>query len=210
VGLSVGMQLQKVGKQKARAHLTLPAQLYSLAHPSSLPIGPVVIQQGTALVAETVLMSDYLWAFMVDDIMDGEITEHCWSDGGVAHLPGKQDQGLAEPRAVPPYKARKKEQTKLKRNMERSQMQQELGTTLKISTLKKFPAHPARVAVKTSFDAIHAEVTAPGWVGQSLSSLPSRVYTLEELTQSFNLKLIPWKGRHVILVLLLPYHLPAF
>ena len=154
---------------------------------------------------------------MVNDLMDGEVTEHCWSDGGGVYLPGELDQGLAElylpgepdqglakPKATPHRKARKNERTKLKRNAERSRMQAEFGTGQKMSTLKKFPAHRNRVAFKIGFDAIHAQVTLPGWVGQSLSSLPSKVYTVEELTHSFNLKLIPWKGRYVTLFLLLP------
>lgn len=160
---------------------------------------------------------------MVNDLMDGEVTEHCWSDGGGVYLPGQldqgltepylpgeQDQGLAKPKAILHRKARKNERTKLKRNAERSRMQAELNTGAKMSVLKKFPAHRDRVAFKISFDATHAPVTLPGWVGQSLSSLPSKVYTVEELTHSFKLKLIPWKGRYVIQVLLLPWLLPAF
>ena len=168
------------------------------------PTGPVVVEQGTALVAERVSMPDFLWTYFLDDVIDGEITEHCWSDGGGACLPAMPDQGLAEPRVMPNHKVRQNDWIKLKRNKERSWMQEELGTGCKISTLKKFPNYHTRVAFQTSFEAIHAQVTVPGWVGQSLQSLPSKVYSLEELTQSFNLQLIPWKGRHVTLALLLP------
>ena len=136
----------------------------------------------------------------------GELTEHHWSDVGKAPLPGNEDQGLAEPRviAASSRKAKKRERTSLCRKQKRARMQEELGTSLKMNALKKFPAHITRVALETGFDAMDAPVTVPGWVGLSLSKLPSKVYTLEELTQAFNLRLIPWKGRQATLDLHLP------
>ena len=96
--MSVSTQLQEGGRCKARAHLTLSAQLHAIANPSPLPIGPTVIQKGTALVAESVLMPDFLWSYFLDKVIDGEITEYCWSDRGGRCLPDKLDEGLAEPR----------------------------------------------------------------------------------------------------------------
>jgi len=148
-------------------------------------------------------MPEFLWNFMADDLIYGELTDCCWSDVGGAPLPDEQDLSLPEPRVLSNQKAKRRERTKLNRNQKRSRMQEELGTGLKISTLKKFPAHSSRVALQTGFDTMDSQVTVPGWVGQSLRSLPSLVYTLEQLTQSFNLQLIPWKGRQVREVLLL-------
>ncbi len=142
-------------------------------------------------------MPEFLWNFMADDLINGELTDHSWSDGGGVRLPVEQDLGLPEPRVVSNRKAKRRERTKLNRNQKRSRIQEELATGLKISTLKKFPAHRTRVALQTGFDAMGAQVTVPGWVGQPLRSLPSKVYGLGELTQCFNLQLIPWKGRYV-------------
>jgi len=164
--------------------------------------GPVVIQCGVAVVAE-VSVPDFFHAQLEELCIYGELTEHCWSDGGGVCLPDKQNKGPAKVKVLTKDKARRKERTKAKRNRERSQLQEVLGTGLKTNNLMKYSAHPSTVAIHTGFDAVHAHVTVPGWVGLSLSSLPSRVYTLQELTQSFKLQLICWSGRYGTVSLLL-------
>ena len=198
--------------RKARAHLTLFAELCALANLFLVHADPVAIERGSALVVKKVAFRDLLWKLFEDDVIFGELTEHHWSDAGEACLPDDEDQGLAEPRvaAASNRKAKKRERTRVCRNRKRARMQEELQTSLKINVLKKFPAHITRVALETGFHAMDAPVTMPGWVGQSLSKLPSRVYTLDELTQTFNLWLIPWKGRYVTLALYLPQLSPAF
>jgi hypothetical protein len=150
-------------------------------------------------VAENVSMAEFLLKAMEENLFSGDLTEHFWSDGGDAQLPDQQGQGLAEPSSISNRKAKKRERTKLKRNQERSRMQQEIGTGQKMSTLKKFPAHITRVAIQTGFDAMAAKVTLPGWVGPSLRNLPPKQYKLKELTETHHLRLIPWNGRYVTL-----------
>ena len=150
-------------------------------------------------MAENISMAEFLLKAMEENLFSGELTEHCWSDGGGAQLPDQQGQGLIEPSTISNRKAKKRERTKLNRNQERSRMQQEIGTGQKMSTLKKFPAHITRVAIQTGFDAMAAKVTLPGWIGPSLRNLPPKQYKLRELTETHNLRLIPWNGRYVTL-----------
>ena len=210
--VSVSTQLQEVGGHKARARLTLSAELCAIANLSLIPTDPVAIERGAALVVKRVALRDLLWKLYEDEVLFGELTEHHWSDVGEARLPDDEGLGLAKPRAVAASnrKAKKRERTRVCRNQKRARMQEELGTSVKMSTLKKYPAHITRVALETGFDAMDAPVTVPGWVGLSLSKLPSRVFALDELTETFKLRLITWKGRHVTLALHLPQLLPAF
>ena len=180
-------------------------QLYALANPSALLTEPAIIAPclGVACVATEVSIPDRLLVLLEDKIFNDDLTDYSWSDGGRAYLPKEPDQGPAQPRILTPRKEYKKAKNKKKRSEKRSQMQKLIGTDLKLHALKKYSANPKAVGIPTGFDATNASVTGPGWVGQSLSNLPSRVYTIEELTQGFKLKLIPWDGRYAILPLLL-------
>ena len=174
--------------------------------------GPVVVQRGVAVVADIEVS-----AFFHDDLEElciyGELTEHCWSDSGGVYVPIKQkvqNDGQAKPKVLTNGKAKRRERTKAKRSRERALVQKELGTDLKINVLMKYSANPTTVAIRTGFDAVHSQVTVAGWVGLSPRSLPSRVFTLQELTEVFKLRLIRWNGRYGALTLLLAQVLPAF
>jgi len=71
-------------------------------------------------------------------------------------------------------------------------VQELLGTDVKVYTTLKYSAISAQGALLMPFDmSMKAEVTAPGWLGQWLSGLPSKPYSFQKLTGQFKLKPFP-------------------
>ena len=185
---------------------------YTVANHPPLLADPTVLtlQHGTAYMVDSVSLSNYRDIFLMEDAMYGDLTDHSWSDLGEEHLPDEQDQGPAEPRVLTGNQVMQKNRVKRRRNNRRSRAQELLGTDLKLKAQAKYSLSTAATIV-TNFDAsTDAEVTLPGWVGQKPRSLPSRVYTFQELTQTYKLQLFPWDGRYFALSLLLLHLLPAF
>ncbi|HEY1645653.1 MAG TPA: hypothetical protein VGF75_04745 [Candidatus Saccharimonadales bacterium] len=134
------------------------------------------------------------------------MTECSWSDDGEGRLLEEEGDGpsMPQPRTGKAFKAFQKQRSKKKRNADRSEAQKALDTTLKLHVINKYTAQSITDAILTGFDTPGtSEITVPGWVGQPLKDLPSREYTLTELTEGFGFRLFPWEGRYVTLPLLL-------
>jgi len=71
-------------------------------------------------LVEAISIPEFLWNFMADNLIYGELTDHSWSDGGGVHLPVEQDLGLTEPRVISNQKAKRREWMKLNWNQKRS------------------------------------------------------------------------------------------
>ena len=175
---------------------------YSLYLPEPL----VLNHRGVSLRADTVLISQFLTSRLVDTCIYDDMTEYSYSDIGEGDLLEEQDDGPSEPqpRTKKASKDYQKRRSKQKRNANRSEVQKALGTSLKLHVYKKYLAQCIIDAILLDFDTPRtSEITLAGWVGQPLKDLPSRTYTLEELTKVFDFKIFPWEGRCVILLLLL-------
>jgi hypothetical protein len=82
--------------------------------------------------------------------------------------------------------------SKKKWNNDRSKAQNALQIGLKLHILNKYPTQSITDTILIGFNASETlEITLSGWMGQLLKDLPSRAYTLEELTEGFSFKVFP-------------------
>ena len=147
-------------------------------------------------MAKTVSIPEFLEACFKDSLFSGPLSDHAWSEGGGSEASSKEEAAAAQPQGSSRRKARDKARAKARRKRQKSEVQEALGTSLKLHALLKAPGSSAQGALLTDFDlSADAEVTAPGWLGQQLSSLPSEPYSFQELVGRFKLAPFPWDGK---------------
>ena len=125
----------------------------------------------------------------------GPVQEEVRSDDNISDQEDARNQEDAPKTNPSSFKSRNKKKYRAKRAETRLSIQKDQGTTLKAISLKKRSASRAKgVHSSTSYEEDFTP-SNPGWKAMPDIEKDQKEYSLEELVDTFNMKVIDWDGR---------------